>query len=113
MAKLCKQVCRKMMPNKLENQWRMPERSQQPCIIANRGQFRLCKSCHNRKNFLFCNTPRGARASATIFSIIESAKENRLNPYAYPNYLFEKLPNLESRDDAVLDQLLPWNATLH
>jgi transposase len=65
-----------------------------------------------RKNFLFCNTPRGARASAIIFSIIETAKENGLNPYSYLNYLFEKLPNLESRNDATLDQLLPWNAKL-
>jgi len=65
-----------------------------------------------RKNFLFCNTPKGARASAVIYSIIESAKENRLNPYAYLNHLFEKLPNLESRDNQSLDSLLPWAVTL-
>jgi transposase len=75
------------------------ERSIKPFVIA-------------RKNFLFCNTPRGAKASAIIFSIIETAKENGLNPYAYLNYLFEKLPNLESRDDETLDQLLPWNVKL-
>ena len=44
--------------------------------------------------------------------IIETAKENGLNPYAYLNHLFEKLPNLESRDNAALDQLLPWNVKL-
>jgi transposase len=65
-----------------------------------------------RKNFLFCNTPRGARASAVIYSLVESAKENRLNPYAYLNYLFEQLPNLESRDDETLDRLLPWAVNL-
>jgi transposase len=81
-------------------------------IDNNRAERSIKPFVISRKNFLFCNTPRGARASATIFSIIESAKENRLNPYAYLNYLFEKLPNLESREDAVLDQLLPWNATL-
>ena len=75
------------------------ERSIKPFVIA-------------RKNFLFCNTPRGAKASAVIYSIIESAKENGLNPYAYLNYLFEKLPNLDSADDAMLDQLLPWNVKL-
>jgi transposase len=47
-----------------------------------------------------------------IYSIIESAKENRLNPYAYLNYLFERLPNLDSRSDEALDQLLPWNVKL-
>lgn len=75
------------------------ERSIKPFVIA-------------RKNFLFCNTPRGAKASAIVFSIIETAKENGLNPYAYLNYLFEKLPNLESRDGETLDQLLPWNVKL-
>jgi transposase len=78
----------------------------------NRAERSIKPFVISRKNFLFCNTPCGARASATIFSIIESAKENRLNPYSYLNYLFEKLPNLDSRDDATLDQLLPWNVKL-
>ena len=81
-------------------------------IDNNRSERSIKPFVIGRKNFLFCNTPRGARASATIFSIIESAKENGLNPYAYLNYLFEKLPNLESRDDGTLDQLLPWNVNL-
>jgi transposase len=77
----------------------LAERSIKPFVIG-------------RKNFLFCNTPKGARASAVIYSIMESAKENRLNPYAYLNYLFEQLPNLDSRDDETLDRLLPWAVTL-
>jgi len=81
-------------------------------ISNNRAERAIKPFVISRKNFLFCNTPRGARASAIIFSIIESAKENGLNPYAYLNYLFEKLPNLDSRDDATLDQLLPWNVKL-
>jgi hypothetical protein len=81
-------------------------------IDNNRAERSIKPFVIGRKNFLFCNTPRGARASATIYSIIESAKENGLNPYAYLNYLFEKLPNLESRDDETLDQLLPWNVKL-
>lgn len=81
-------------------------------IDNNRSERSIKPFVIGRKNFLFCNTPRGAKASATIFSIIESANENGLNPYAYLNYLFEKLPNLESRDDGTLDQLLPWNVEL-
>jgi hypothetical protein len=81
-------------------------------IDNNRAERSIKPFVIGRKNFLFCNTPRGARASATIYSIIESAKENGLNPYAYLNHLFEKLPNLESRDDETLDQLLPWNVKL-
>ena len=81
-------------------------------ISNNRAERSIKPFVISRKNFLFCNTPRGARASAVIFSIIETAKENGLNPYAYLNHLFEKLPNLESRDNAALDQLVPWNVEL-
>jgi transposase len=77
----------------------LAERSIKPFVIG-------------RKNFLFCNTPRGAQASAVIYSIVESAKENGLNPYAYLTHLFEKLPNLECRDNGTLDKLLPWNVNL-
>jgi transposase len=81
-------------------------------IDNNRAERSIKPFVIGRKNWLFCNTPKGAKASAVIYSIIETAKENGLNPYAYLNYLFEKLPNLESRDDATLDQLLPWNVKL-
>jgi transposase len=81
-------------------------------IDNNRAERSIKPFVIGRKNWLFCNTPKGANASAVIYSIIETAKENGLNPYAYLNYLFEKLPNLESRDDATLDQLLPWNVKL-
>ncbi len=81
-------------------------------IDNNRSERSIKPFVIGRKNWLFCNTPKGARASAMIYSIIESAKENRLNPYAYLNHLFEKLPNLNSRGKEDLDQLLPWNVTL-
>jgi transposase len=81
-------------------------------IDNNRSERAIKPFVIGRKNWLFCNTPRGARASAAIYSIIETAKENRLNPYAYLNHLFEKLPNLDSRDPDVLDSLLPWNVSL-
>ena len=81
-------------------------------IDNNRSERSIKPFVIGRKNFLFCNTPKGARASAVIYSIMESAKENRLNPYAYLNYLFEQLPNLESRDNETLDRLLPWAVNL-
>jgi hypothetical protein len=43
---------------------------------------------------------------------VETAKENKLNPYTYLNHLFEKLPNLPSKGNEALDSLLPWNVTL-
>ena len=45
-----------------------------------------------RKNWLFSGTPDGAVASATLYSLIETAKANNLEPYAYLRFLFEKLP---------------------
>jgi transposase len=51
-----------------------------------------------RKNWLFAGHPRGAEASATFFSLIETAKVNGLEPYAYLHYLFETLPLIENQD---------------
>jgi len=62
-----------------------------------------------RKGWLFCNTPKGARASAVIYSIVETAKENGLIPFEYLRYLFERLPNLGEGDP---DELLPWSPSL-
>jgi len=58
-----------------------------------------------RKNWLFSNTPRGAHASAAIYSLVESAKANNLEPYRYLRYLFTHLPEASSKDE--LKQLLP------
>lgn len=58
-----------------------------------------------RKNFLFCNTPSGARSTAIAFSIVETAKANGLDPFKYLEYIFEKL---SQDDDYDLEQLMPW-----
>ena len=52
-----------------------------------------------RKNWLFSNTPRGADASAVLYSLIESAKANGLEPYKYLRYLFDHLPSAETKDE--------------
>ena len=52
-----------------------------------------------RKNWLFAGHPRGAGASATIYSLIETAKANDLEPYRYLRYLFERLPMAETEAD--------------
>jgi transposase len=62
-----------------------------------------------RKNWLFSGTPVGAEASALLYSLIETAKANRLEPYAYLRYIFEKLPTATSLED--FEALLPWNVT--
>ena len=77
-------------------------------IDNNRAERSIKPFVIGRKNWLFANTPSGAKASATIFSIIETAKENGLEPYAYLKYIFTKAPNLNPGDSP--DCLLPWNA---
>ena len=52
-----------------------------------------------RKNWLFSGSPRGAHASATLYSLIETAKANGIEPYRYLRYVFTKLPFVQSRDD--------------
>lgn len=60
-----------------------------------------------RKNWLFSNTPRGARSSAVLYSLVESAKDNHHNVYNYLRFLFTKLPYAETAED--ISNLLPCN----
>jgi len=78
----------------------------------NRAERSIKPFVIGRKNFLFSNTPRGAKASAITYSIIETAKENGLAPFHYLKYLFEKLPNIDLQDQKPLDELLPWSGSL-
>ena len=52
-----------------------------------------------RKNWLFSGHPRGAEASAFLYSLIETAKANGLRPHAYMRYLFDQLPLAKNEDD--------------
>ncbi|AOM82059.1 IS66 family transposase [Salisediminibacterium beveridgei] len=78
-------------------------------IDNNRAERSIKPFVIGRKNWLFSNTPRGAKSSSVIYSIIETAKENRLKPQAYLDYLFEHLPNSKQSE---MDQFLPWSESL-
>jgi len=60
----------------------------------------------------FSYSPKGATASAIVYSVIETAKANNLNPFFYLNYLFEKLPNIDLQNIEQLDALLPWSQSI-
>ena len=78
-------------------------------ISNNRAERSIKPFVIGRKNWLFANTPRGAKASAIMYSIIETAKENGLNPYEYLTYIFKNAPNWDIRNNVDnLQQLLPW-----
>ena len=59
-----------------------------------------------RKNWLFAASPYGAQASSIIYSLIRTCVANHIDPYAYLRYLFEKLPELNSKEDWV--KMLPY-----
>jgi transposase len=78
-------------------------------MTNNRAERSIRPFVIGRKNWLFCNTPGGANASAIMYSIVETAKENELKPYEYLKYLFEKLPNIPASE---IDTLFPWSPEL-
>lgn len=79
-------------------------------ISNNRAERSIKPFVMSRKNFLFANTPSGAQGSAIIFSLIETAKENQLDPYRYLVYVMSTAPNLDRADPTWITQLLPVNA---
>ena len=60
-----------------------------------------------RKNWLFSASVKGAKASANLYSLIETAKANGLEPYAYLRHVFTHLPSAKSVEE--IEALLPWN----
>lgn len=63
-----------------------------------------------RKNWLFSDTPKGADASAAVYSIVETAKANNLNIYTYLNYLLLYMPDMDYRKyPEMLDDMMPWS----
>lgn len=63
-----------------------------------------------RKNWLFCDTVKGAESSAIIYSLVESAKANELDPYQYLLTLLDEIRFIgKNPENAVLDMFLPWS----
>ena len=56
---------------------------------------------------MFSNTPSGAKASATVMSIIETAKINKIDPFKYLTYIFETAPQMDITKTENVEKLLP------
>lgn len=63
-----------------------------------------------RKNWLFANTPGGAQASAVIYSLMETAQENGLDPYRYLLWVLRNAPQLSETGKAWAEKLLSVSA---
>ena len=69
--------------------------------------------CVGRVNWHIIDSINGARASAAIYSIVETAKANRLKPYEYLKFLLEEVSQNQNESDlSFLDALLPWSDTI-
>ena len=69
--------------------------------------------CIGKKNWVMIDTVAGAKSSAIIYSIAETAKANHLKPYDYFEYLLTEIPkHLDDRDRSFLNDLLPWSPNL-
>ena len=69
--------------------------------------------CIGKKNWVMIDTIAGAKSSAIIYSIAETAKANHLKPYDYFEYLLTEIPkHMEDKDLSFCEDLLPWSLTL-
>lgn len=69
--------------------------------------------CIGKKNWRMIDTINGAKSSAIIYSIVETAKANNLKPYDYVQYLLEEIPkHMNDKDCSFLEDLLPWSEKL-
>ena len=79
------------------------------CSFTNNASERSVKPfVMGRKNWLFSDTPKGADASSKVYTMVETAKANGVNPYHYLAFLLEKSPS-GTMNDVELESLAPWN----
>ena len=88
-----------------------------PFFVAEICQFfLLCAVEHNRKNWVLIDSVNGAKASAIVYSVVETARQNGLNCYRYFEHLLTELPKLADENGTIdpgrLDPLLPWSDKL-
>ena len=79
-------------------------------LSNNRAERSIKPFVISRKNFLFAITPKGATGSAIMFSLIQTAIENGLEPYRYLTWLMKTAKDADLEDAATVQALLPWNA---
>ena len=69
--------------------------------------------CIGKKNWQMIDTINGAKSSAIIYSIVETAKANNLKPFDYVQHLLEEIPkHMDDKDCSFLEDLLPWSEKL-
>jgi transposase len=82
----------------------------QVAIDTNLAENAIRPFALGRRNWLFADTVNGAKASANLYSLVQTARANDLEPYAYLRRLFTELPAAQTVDD--IEALLPWNINI-
>jgi len=79
----------------------------------NRAEQAIRNFVIGKKNWMMCDTIYGAKASAVLYSLVETAKANQLKPYEYLKYLLEVLPEkVQQKNQSFIDDLMPWSEKL-
>lgn len=79
------------------------------CSISNNIAENIARPyAVGRKNFLFHDTVKGARASSVIYSLVETAKLNNLNIYAYLETVLLYMPDYKNEPEGI-EELMPWS----
>jgi len=76
-------------------------------IDNNRAERAIKPFVIGRKNWMFSTSAKGAKASANLYSLVETAKANGIEPYEYINRLLTEIPSRRDKED--LSSLMPWN----
>ena len=82
-------------------------------IDNNASEMAIRGFCIGKKNWQMIDTIHGAKSSAIIYSIVETAKANNLKPFDYVQHLLEEIPkHMNDKDCSFLEDLLPWSEKL-
>lgn len=65
-----------------------------------------------RKNFLFHDTVKGARASAVVYTLVETSKANELNIRLYLETVITRMLDYKNEPDSILEELMPWSEAM-
>lgn len=85
----------------------------QVALSNNRAENAIRPFVIGRKGWLFADTPKGAKASAVVYSIVETAKANNLNIFMYLVHILSTMPGTDFNDDpSILEDIMPWSPKL-
>jgi len=85
----------------------------QIALSNNRAENAIRPFVIGRKGWLFADTTKGAKASAVVYSIVETAKANKLNVFMYLVHILSTMPGADFKTDpSILEEFMPWSEKL-